>query len=80
MWDDLKTIVEEWRNEFKDNSRLEVLEHEINKSISKTALMILESQAQNGEKVDLNPVDEVCSRDDLLRAIKENLSKREKMQ
>ena len=70
-WDDLREIVEEWRREFKDNSRFEVLEHEINKSISKTSLMILESQAQSGEKVDLNPVDEVCSRDALLNTVKE---------
>lgn len=72
-WDDLREIVEEWRREFKDNSRFEVLEHEINKSISKTSLMILESQAQSGEKVDLNPVDEVCSRDALVNTIKEKL-------
>ena len=71
LWNDLRNIVEEWRSEFQDNSRLEVLEHEINKSISKTSLMILESQVQNGEKVDLNPVDEVCSRDDLLKTIQE---------
>ena len=70
-WDDLREIVEDWRNEFKDNSRFEVLEHEINKSISKSTLMILENQAQNGEKIDLNPVDEVCSRDALLNTVKE---------
>lgn len=70
-WDDLREIVEDWRNEFKDNSRFEVLEYEINKSISKATLMILENQAQSGEKVDLNPVDEVCSRDALLNTVKE---------
>ena len=70
-WESLRKIVEDWKKECQDHPRFEVQELEINKNISKAVLSILESQAKNGEKVDLNPVDEVCSRTDLVDTVKE---------
>ena len=70
-WESLRKIVDDWKKECQDHPRFEVQELEINKNISKAVLSILESQAKNGEKVDLKPVDEVCSRVDLADTIKE---------
>lgn len=78
MWNSVKKIVEDWRSDCKNHPRLDAQQREINKIISKSVLRILESQAKNGEEVDLELAYELCNRTDLVNAVKKELIQKAK--
>ena len=52
---------------------------QFNKAIAKQVLSILNIQARRGEEIDLPQAEELCSKEDLINAVKDMLIENQKM-
>lgn len=71
LWAETTKIAEELKFDCERNPRLEA--QQFNRIIAKLVLQILRIQAKRGEEIDVPQAEELCSKEDLLCAIKNKL-------
>ena len=71
LWADIREIAEGLKIYSEENPRLKA--QQFNKAIAKQVLSILNIQAKKGEEIDLLQAEELCSKEDLVNAVKDML-------
>lgn len=69
LWQGLASIIDEYSK--KQQSEMDNMQ--VTKKVAEAALKILKLQAAKGETIDINAVEQCCSKEDLIEAIQEEL-------